>query len=54
MAPDLSSAAERAWHVLYERAEDAAAAGLPLDQALEAVRNGYSSVEADRMIAEDA
>jgi len=38
---------------LYERAEDAAAAGLPLDKALQAVRNGYSSVEADRIAAED-
>lgn len=35
---------------LYERAEEAAAAGLPLEEALQAVRDGYSSIEADRMI----
>lgn len=38
---------------LYERAEDAAAARLPLDLALQAVRNGYSSIEADRAVTED-
>lgn len=36
---------------LYERAEDAAAAGLTLDLALQAVRNGYSSIAADRAFA---
>lgn len=39
-------AADARW--LYERAEDAAAEGLPLDDALQAVRDGYSSIEADR------
>ena len=53
MASDLSAAAQQAWHVLYDRAEDAAVVGLPLDEALEAVRSGYSSIDADRMIAED-
>lgn len=38
---------------LYERAEDAASDGLPLDQALQAVRDGYSSIEADRTFAAD-
>lgn len=35
------------WNWLLERAEEAAAAGLPLDVALQAVRDGYSSHEAD-------
>lgn len=35
------------------RAEEAAMAGLPIEQALQAVRDGYSSIEADRSIAED-
>jgi hypothetical protein len=38
---------------LYDRAETAAAAGLPLEAALQAVRDGYSSVDADRRIALD-
>ncbi len=38
---------------LYDRAEEAATAGLPLDEALQAVRDGYASVDGDRMIAED-
>lgn len=38
---------------LYERAEEAAAVGLPLDRALQAVRDGYSSIAADRIVAED-
>lgn len=38
---------------LYERAEDAAAVGLPEERALEMVRYGYSSIAADRAIAED-
>jgi hypothetical protein len=38
---------------LYERAEDAAPGGLPLERALQAVRDGYSSIEADRLARED-
>lgn len=38
---------------LYERAEDAAAAGLPMADAVQAVRDGYSSVAADRAVAAD-
>jgi hypothetical protein len=38
---------------LLERAEDAAVAGLPLDDALQAVREGYSSIEADKETAKD-
>lgn len=38
---------------LYERAEHAAARGVPLDEALQAVRDGYSSVAADLAIADD-
>jgi hypothetical protein len=45
--------AEHAEDWLYERAEEAASVGLPLDKALQAVRDGYSSIEADRTIAED-
>lgn len=48
-----SSPVEAAESRLYERAEDAAALDIPLEVALEAVRNGYSSIEADRMIRED-
>lgn len=36
---------------LYQRAEEAAAAGLPLADALQAVRDGYSSIDVDRAIA---
>lgn len=39
------------WNWLLERAEEAAMAGLSLKDALEAVRAGYSSVEADRSYA---
>lgn len=46
--------ADYAWDWMYERAEEAAAAGLLLEDALEAVRCGYSSVEVDRMVADDA
>jgi hypothetical protein len=46
ISPDESQASKEAW--MYERAEDAAAAGLPLDLALQCVRHGYDSVEADR------
>lgn len=45
--------AEHAEDWLYERAEEAAAVGLSLDKALQAVRDGYSSVDADRSIGED-
>jgi hypothetical protein len=38
---------------LYHCAEVAAAAGLSIADALQAVQDGYSSIEADRMIAED-
>ena len=38
---------------IYERAEEAFNRGLPIEDALQAVRDGYSSAEADRMIAED-
>lgn len=38
---------------LYERAEEAASMGLSLEDALTAVREGYNSVEADRLAAED-
>lgn len=38
---------------LYERAEDCATLDVPLEEALQAVRDGYSSIEADRQIAED-
>jgi hypothetical protein len=43
--------AEHAYDWLYERAEEAASDGLPLDEALQAVRDGYSSIDADRVIA---
>jgi hypothetical protein len=45
--------ADHAGDWLYERAEEACAAGLPIEDALQAVRDGYSSVQADRAIAED-
>ena len=38
---------------MLERAEDAADRGLPLEEALQAVREGYSSIEADRLARED-
>ncbi len=38
---------------LYERAEDCAALDIPLDEALQTVRDGYSSIEADREMALD-
>jgi hypothetical protein len=33
---------------LYERAEEAAAVDLPLEEALQSVRDGYSSIDFDR------
>lgn len=45
--------AEHGYDWLYERAEDASHAGLPLAEALEAVRDGYSSAAVDRRIAEE-
>jgi hypothetical protein len=45
--------AVHAYDWLYERAEEAATAGLSLEDALQAVRDGYSSIDADRAIAED-
>lgn len=45
--------ADHAEDWLYERAEDAAAVGLPEEKALEMVRNGYSSIAADRAVTED-
>lgn len=41
---------EHAEDWLLERAEEAAAAGLDLERALQAVRDGYSSIDADRRI----
>ncbi len=38
---------------LYERAEDACGQGLPLEKALQAVRDGYSSRVADYVAAQD-
>jgi hypothetical protein len=38
---------------IYQRAEDAAAIDVPIEDALQAVRDGYSSIEADRAIAAD-
>lgn len=49
----MTSDHDAVWHWLYERAEDAATKGLPLNMALDAVRCGYSSIDADRMTAED-
>lgn len=48
-----STPREAAESRLYERAEDAAALDIPLEEALQTVRNGYSSIEADRMMRED-
>jgi hypothetical protein len=45
--------AESSTTALYEAAEDAAAAGVPLETALQAVRDGYSSHEADVICAAD-
>lgn len=45
--------AQHAYDWLYERAEEAAAVGLPLAEAIRAVVDGFSSIEADRAIAED-
>lgn len=45
--------ADHAYDWLLERAEEAASAGLTLDKALQAVRDGFSSIEADRRIAEE-
>lgn len=42
--------AEHAEDWLLERAEEAAAVGLDLERALQAVRDGYSSIDADRRI----
>ena len=53
LPPSRPRDAEDALGWLYERAEEAAATGLPLERALQAVRDGYSSIEADRMIAEE-
>lgn len=36
---------------LYDRAEEAAAVDLPLEKALQCVRDGYSSIAADRALA---
>jgi hypothetical protein len=41
------------WDRLYAVAENVAAAGLPINEALDAVRSGYSSIECDRVVAED-
>jgi len=41
---------EHAEDWLLERAEEAAAVGLDLERALQAVRDGYSSIDADRRI----
>lgn len=41
------------WNWLYERAQDAANAGLPLNDALDAVQSGYSELAADQANAED-
>lgn len=43
--------AQHAYHWLYERAEEAAAAGLSLPMAVQAVLDGFSSIEADRTTA---
>lgn len=51
--PRAPTPSEQAYARLYERAEDAASAGIPLEKALEAVCNGYDSVAADRAAAED-
>lgn len=49
-----SRPAERDWfHWLLERAEDAGAAGLSYEDAIEAVRCGYSSLAADKSARED-
>lgn len=45
--------ARHAYDWLYERAEEAAVVGLSLPEAIQAVTAGYSSVEADRVIADD-
>lgn len=39
---------------LYERAEESFVAGISLERALQAVRDGYSSAEFDRQYREDA
>jgi len=38
---------------LHACAEDAAAADVPIEEALLAVHDGYSSTECDRIVAED-
>lgn len=45
--------ARHAYDWLLERAEEAAGVGLPLLSAIRAVCDGYASVEADQMIAEE-
>jgi hypothetical protein len=40
------------YHWLLERAEEAASDGLSLKDALSAVQDGYSSIEADREFAQ--
>ena len=45
--------AEHAETILYERAEEAFAVGLPIEKALQAVRDGYSSAEMDKQIREE-
>ena len=42
-----------AYNWLYERAEEAYSTGLTLEDALEAVRCGYSSAEADEDFRRD-
>lgn len=47
MKPDTRSPEEKACDALYDKAEWAFATGVPLAQALDAVRDGYSSAEFD-------